>query len=119
VYKFGDVNAIAHDFFQYYRLYHNWDWSNVNAPFNIRLVSCFLVHVFYKLNIFYNTQSAFDYYVQFGFIKQVYFSALLVNFIAVVITSVIIISLINKQIQNKLMALIGGLLYLLGFGTLF
>jgi len=119
VYKFLDPIEIAHDFFQYYRLYNNWDWSNVNAPFNMRLVSSFLVFLFNKIGIYYETATAFDKYLGYGFDKCVYFNAILFNYLCVVTTSTIICISIAKTSNNKLLTFVGGLIYLLGFGTLF
>ncbi len=119
VYKFGDVSDIAHDFFQYYRLYNNWDWSSVNAPFNMRLISAFLVFLQNKIGIYYNTATAFDKYLGYGFDKCVYFNAILFNYLCVVFTSTFIYGILYSELKNKATAFIGGLLYLLGFGTIF
>jgi hypothetical protein len=110
---------LAHDFFQYYRLYKGLDYSNVIAPHNMRLVGAFFVFVFYKLNFFYNTEAAFDAYGSWGFLKQVYFDAVFFNWICVVFTCVIIFKILRKQGLRSLLCLTGGLLYLLGFGTIF
>lgn len=119
VYKFVDVSDIAHDFFQYYRLYNNWDWHNVNAPFNMRLFSSYLVFLQTKLGIYYQTASAFDHYVGYGFNKLVYFNAILFNYLCVVLTSTGIYGILFSELKNRALAFTGGLLYLLGFGTIF
>lgn len=119
VYKFGDPEPIAHDFFQYYYLYKDFDISKVIAPHNMRLAGPFIVHLLYKLNLFYNTASAFDTYTSWGFMKQVYFNALLFNYICVSTTCCLLFYLLKKHTQHILLSFIGALLYLLGFGTLF
>src|ERR1043165_4427803 len=97
VYKFGDPEPISHDFFQYYRLYLNWDVHNVVAPLNMRLVGPFIVHVFYKLNLYYDTDTAFDMYSGWGFLEQVYFNAVLFNWICVALTSVVIYGILTDR----------------------
>ena len=63
VYKFGNPEPLAHDFFQYYRLYKDWDIDNVNAPFNMRLVGAFFVHLLYRCNLYSDTDTAFDAFI--------------------------------------------------------
>lgn len=119
VYKFADPIDIAHDFFQYYRLYNTWDWHNVNAPFNMRLISSFLVFLSGKAGIYYETASAFDKYTGFGFDKSVYFNALFVNYLAVVATSSTLFLITWQHRASILLAFTSGLVYILGFGTIF
>ena len=119
VYKFGDPTIVAHDFFQYYRLYNNWDWADVNAPFNMRLISTFFVFLFNKLGLVYNTETVFDKYVAYGFDKGVYFNAILFNCLCVAATSTVIFQTIKKHLKDNLLAIASGMIYLLGFGTLF
>lgn len=119
VYKFGDPTTIAHDFFQYYRLYSNWDWSNVNAPFNMRLISSFLVFLFNKIGLHYETATAFDHYISYGFDKNVFFNALLFNYLTVVSTSTLIYIMVYKHFNNHALSFGAGTIYLLGFGTIF
>jgi hypothetical protein len=119
VYKFGDPEPLAHDYFQYYWLYKEFDSDKVIAPHNMRLVGAFFVYIFYKLNFFYDTVSAADKYQSWGFLKQVYFDALLFNFLSVAATCTLLFQLLNKQFQNILFSFVGALLYLSGFGTLF
>src|SRR5690606_21863224 len=112
VYKYGDPEPLAHDFFQYYRLYYNWDWHNVNAPFNMRLVGPFFVHLFYELNLFYDTAVAFDKYVSWGFLKQVYFNAVFFNWLSVAATCVVIYQTVQRQLGQVLLSFGSGLLFL-------
>lgn len=119
VYKYGDPEDIAHDFFQYYRLYSYWDWSNVNSPFNMRLVSSFLVYLFNKLNLSYETKIIFDKWAAYGFSKQVFFNAVFFNFLCVVSTATFIFRMCYTQNKKFLLSLLGGAIYLLGFGTIF
>jgi len=119
VYKFGDPEPLAHDYFQYYWLYKEFDSDKVIAPHNMRLVGAFFVYLFYKLNFFYETVSAFDKYQDWGFLKQVYFNALLFNYLSVAATCVVLFQILQRKFQSVLLSFNGTLLYLLGFGTLF
>lgn len=119
VYKYGDPEPLAHDFFQYYRLYKNLDVANVNAPFNMRLVGAAVVRLFYEFNFFYDTETAFDKYQQWGFLKQVYFNAVCFNWLCVVATCTMLYRMIRSGGLPSMFAFLGGLLYLFGFGTLF
>jgi hypothetical protein len=119
VYKFGNPEPLAHDFFQYYWLYKDFDVNRVIAPHNMRLLGAFFVYVFYKLNFYYETASAYDVYVNWGFLKQVYFNAVLFNYLCVVATSTLLYSMVYNQFKNTLLALASGMVFLLGFGTVF
>lgn len=119
VYKFGDPEPLYHDYFQYYWLYKEFDSDKVIAPHNMRLVGAFFVYLFYKLNIFYDTFSAADKYQTWGFLKQVYFDALLFNYLSVAVTCLVLFKLLNKHLKDYALSFIGALLYLLGFGTIF
>lgn len=119
VYKFADPEPLAHDYFQYYWLYKDFDYGRVIAPHNMRLVGAFFVYLLYKLNFFYDTVSAYDTYQDWGFLKQVYFNALLFNYLSVAATCVVLFQILQKQFQSVLLSFNGALVYLLGFGTLF
>lgn len=116
VYKYGHPNFGLKDFHDYYKLYKDMDVASVDAPFNMRLLSSFFVYLFYKAGFHYHTEIVFD---SLGMDKQVFFSAVLFNYLCVVSTCVVIYYMIKDQLKNVLLSFIGGLLYLLGFGTLF
>ena len=116
VYKFGNPKFGANDFFDYYPMYRDLKINGVNAPFNMRLVSSFFVYLLNKMNLHYDTECIFD---QFKLDKQVFFNAILFNYLCVVCTCTIIFRTIAKYFKNVLLAFISGMLYLLGFGTLF
>ena len=119
VYKFGDPEPLAHDYFQYYHLFLGRDVSQVIAPHNMRLAGAFFVHFIYKLNLFYDTACAADKYQSWGFLKQIYFCAIFFNWLCIALTSTLIYKVLFTEIQHRLYAFIGGLIYLLGFGTIF
>jgi len=116
VYKFGSPYFGTNDYFDYYKLYKDWDLKNVDAPFNMRLVSSFFVHVLYKLGLNYDTKIIFE---NNDYDKAVFFNAILFNFICVVSTCLILFRTSLLHFKNKLLAFSAGVLYLLGFGTLF
>lgn len=106
----------TNDFFSYYKLYQNWDIQHIDAPFNMRLLSSFFVFLLNKMGLHYDTICAFD---QFKLDKQVFFNAIFFNYICITTTCVVIYNTINKYFRNPLLSFIAGLIYLLGFGTLF
>lgn len=119
VYKFGDPEPLAHDYFQYYHLFLRLNPAEVIAPHNMRLAGAVCVHLVYKLNIFFNTICTVDKYQSWGFIKQVYFCAVFCNWIFVSLTATMIYKILYRDLLDRIYAFIGGLLYLLGFGTIF
>jgi hypothetical protein len=116
VYKFGNPMYGTNDFFSYYKLYQNWDIQNVEAPFNMRLLSSFFVFLLNKIGLHYDTACAFD---QFQLDKQVFFNAIFFNYLCITSTSVVLYYTIIKHLKSTMLAFISGLIYLLGFGTLF
>lgn len=117
VYKFGTPEFGGLDVYSYYKLYENWDFAAVDSPFNQRLISSFAIYLIHLSGINYNTETAIQ---ALGLNPQVYFSAVLFNFISVILTCLVIYNTIQKFItKDKLVSFIGGLLFLLGFGTLF
>jgi hypothetical protein len=116
VYKFGDPNFGCKDFFDYYPLFKDLDIQAAEAPFNMRLLSSFFVNLFYTMGFGYDTKIAFE----MGALDQrVFFCAIFFNYLCVVTTCVLIYKLLSKAIANNWLSFIGGLVYLLGFGTLF
>jgi hypothetical protein len=116
VYKYGNPEFGTNDFFSYYKLYENWNIKEVDAPFNMRLLSSFFVYVMVKTGLFYDTATAFD---QFGLDKHVFFNAVFFNYLCVVATCLVIFKTSISFYKSYLMGFVAGLIYLLGFGTLF
>src|SRR4051812_31126964 len=116
VYKFGNPEFGTNDFFDYYKLYYNWDIKNVDAPFNMRLLSSFVVYLLNKTGLHYDTMTAFD---KFDLSKQVFFNAIFLNYLYIVSTCAVIFLTVKKHLQNSLLAFTSGLIYLMGFGILF
>lgn len=116
VYKYGDPGFGLKDFFDYYKLYENWDLANVDAPFNMRLLSSFVVYLLNQTGLHYDTEIAFDSY---NLNKQVFFNAVFFNFLCVASTCLLIFTTVRRYIHDILVSFVAGLLYLLGFGTIF
>jgi hypothetical protein len=116
VYKYGSPDFGMKDFYDYYKLYNNWDLEHVDAPFNMRLLSTSFVYLMNKAGLHYNTSVAFT---QTGLDQQVFFNAVLFNYLCITATCSMLFLLLKKYNYNSLLAFSGGALYLLGFGTLF
>src|SRR5436190_6574260 len=116
VYKFGVPDWTANDFLSYYDLYKNWDIHHTEAPFNMRLLSSFFVHLFYRAGLHYDTLTAFD---KFPLDKHVFFDAIFFNYLCIVLTCTVIFYTGLKYLKDSLLSFTAGLVYLLGFGTLF
>lgn len=117
VYKYGTPDFGLKDFFDYYKLYKDWDISAVEAPFNMRLLSSYFVHLLYESGLHYDTAIAFDKFPDLD--KRVFFNAVFFNFICIITTCAVLFTTVKKHFNNNLLAFASGLVYLLGFGTLF
>ena len=116
VYKHGTPDFGLKDFYSYYDLYNNWDIDKVDAPFNMRLLGSFFVYLLHKCGLHYDTLTAFD---KTGLDRQVYFSAVFFNMLCVVSTCSVIYISVKKFFKDVLLSFTAGLIYLLGFGTIF
>jgi hypothetical protein len=116
VYKYGTPDLGLKDFFSYYKLYESWDIDGVDAPFNMRLLSSFIVYLLNKCGLHYDTVIAFD---RFNMSRQVFFNAVFFNMLCVVTTCVLIYMIVERSQRYSLLSFCSGALYLLGFGTIF
>lgn len=116
-YKFGvpDTQGLK-DYQSYYHLYLNWDFDKVASPFNTRVISTYGVYLLSKLGYAYETEINFN---VSGKDKVVFFNALLVNYLSLVLTCFMIYKIIYREFKNKMYAFAIGIGYLLSFGTLF
>lgn len=115
-YKFGSPDFGNIDFYNYYHLYKDWDFSKVASPFNTRIFSSWFIYLIYKSSFFYNSEIAFSN----PLIEQrVFFSAVFFNWISAFLSAYAILILVNKYLQNRLYAFFIGLLFFLGFGIQF
>ncbi len=123
VYKFGDPDIIAHDFYHYYGLYQKFDVVHAKSPFNMRVVGAFFIFLIYKAGFYYDTQTRFDTYANY-MQEEVWFAAVFFNFLMVAGTATLISKLYTRFFEPSskkwtMHALLAGCIYLLGYGTLF
>ncbi len=124
VYKFGDPDQVAHDFYHYYTLYDSFDLKHTKSPFNMRVIGAFFIFLIHKSGLYYDTATRFDDYSTY-MDERVWFAAVFFNFLMVVSTATIVSMLYKlffgqkeKQI-NTMNSLLAGCIYLLGYGTVF
>lgn len=118
VYKHLNLGLGYKDYSHYVNLYSGWNFSKTEAPYNMRLVSSFLVYLMTKLNFFYPTETSFD-TLNAGQDKVAFFCAVFLNYIFLVASSCMLYKLVIKQLKNKFNALFTGVLLILGTGTVF
>lgn len=116
VYKYSSPYVGMIDFFDYYKLYKDMDFHAADSPLNMRLVSSFFIYCMSKAGFFYDTMTQIDHA---PFEKIIYFNAVFFNYLSVVATCVMIYYLARQRGQAVLISFLAGLLYLLGFGTIF
>lgn len=115
-YKNSTLEFGGSDGLMYYKLYSNWDFAAVDSPFNQRLISSWCIYAIHLTGIHYNTQTQI---AGTGIDPQVYFSALLFNFICVVLTCYVITVMVRKRLSvSTLYAVMAGTTFLMGFGTI-
>ncbi len=117
-YKFGYPKFGAADYYSYAILYKDWDFSKIESPYNLKLISCFCIYLMNKAGFYYDAQIVYTtIYPQFD--QHVFFNALFFNYICLVLTCILIYKLVLRFYNNEVYAFLFGLLYLLGFGTIF
>ena len=115
-YKYGTPEFGGSDVYSYYKLYATWDFKSVDSPFNQRLISAWCIHMIHLSGISYNTETAV---AGSNIDPQIYFSALLFNFLCVVATAIVIFKTTEKFLATEVsFNFVSGLVFLLGFGTL-
>jgi hypothetical protein len=104
------------DFYQYSKLYRDMDYTAVDSPLNMRLLSSGCVYLMSKLGYFYETHTAID---GSSIDKLYYFNAILFNYGCVVATCSVIFCIVRERGRGVLFSFVAGMLYLFGFGTIF
>lgn len=117
-YKFSLPDMGGADYFHYLHLYENWDVQHTEAPFNMRLIGSYATYLVHTSGLNYNTETVFA-QVHPELSQQVYFSALLVNYLCVVATAFILFRTLRRMALGLVLSMAGALLFLLGFGTIF
>lgn len=116
VYKYYSPDFGGRDFYFYYPLYKHFDVAHTEAPFNMRLISSFFVFVFSQLGIYYDTMV---HYKNLDIDQTVFFNAILVNWLAVLITCFLIFRhLFTTSSCSILLPLLMSIFYLFSFGTI-
>ena len=116
VYKYSSPYMGMIDFFDYYKLYESMDVHSADSPLNMRLLSSFFVYLLNSTGFSYNTVTQID---TAPFQKSIYFNAVFLNYIWVVLTCFLIYKLGKERKQSEILSLFVATLYLLGFGTIF
>ncbi len=117
IYKFGVLLKGYDDANSYLILFRDLDPKGVPAPFNMRLISPILIHLLHGTGLFYITECAIDAFPAVD--KSYYFSNIFFNFICVTLTCHSIFLTFSKLGFSKVLSFLSGVLYLLGFGTIF
>lgn len=116
-YKFGVLLQGYKDAESYLKLYENLRSPDVEAPFNMRLISATIVHLMDKAGLMYYTECSIDAYPQFD--KSLFFNNIFLNFFCIALTSYSLFMMFVRLGFNQLFSFLSGVIYLLGFGTLF
>lgn len=117
VYKFGILTGGYEDAKSYLKLFVDFRDPNVPCPFNMRLLTPILVNLLHKTGLFYNTECAIDAFPQYD--KTYFFSNVFFNFICVTLTSFSLFLTFTKLGFSRVISFLSGVLFLLGFGTIF
>lgn len=117
-YKYTLPDMGGADYFHYLHLYESWDLESTEAPFNMRILGSYGTYVLNQLGLHYNTETVFA-AAHPELSQQVFFNALLFNYLCVVLTSLVIYYTAKRSGLDHMRSFIGALVFLLGFGTLF
>jgi hypothetical protein len=116
-YKFGSPDTSGQrDYFDYYPLYSEMDYTQTEAPYNMRLFSTSLVYLLGKTGIDYQVEINFkDEKVE----RHVYFQAIVIHFFGAILTALFVFLMLEYLNKDYIVAWICGALYLIQYGTLF
>jgi len=117
-YKYTLPDMGGADYFHYLHLYENWDVEHTEAPFNMRIVGSYGTHLFNKAGLHYDTETVFA-TVHPELSQQTFFNALFFNYLCVLVSAFVMFHTAKARLNNSLLAFIGSLVFLLGFGTVF
>ncbi len=117
VYKFGVLLMGYDDVKSYLKLYENLNNPEVPSPFNMRLISATIIHYMDKAGLMYNTECSIDMFPLVN--KRIFFNSIFFNFFCITATSFSLFLVFVKLNFSRIMAFCAGVVYLLGFGTIF
>ena len=123
VFKFGNPDNIAHDFYHYYPLYDDFDFIKSPPPFNMRCIGAFFIYLIHQTISYPDTETVFQ-YNPFGFKESVWFSAVFFNYLILAATALLIFlcyrsSFHQNNQKSTVYGLMAALLFYFGYGILF
>lgn len=116
-YKFYLPSVAGTDFYQYYNMYLNpLDFDQAKAPFIYRQFSAVITNIIYELGIYYPNGIS---YSDPKYKQELFFSALFSNYIALLLTAIVVSSIVNLKTDGRLLLapIVAGLLCFLSFFT--
>ena len=117
VYKFGVLLGGYEDAKSYLKLFDDLNSKEVPSPFNLRLLNSAIINLIHRSGLFYSTECAIDAFPSVD--KTYFFSNILNNFICITLTSFSLFIVFIKLQFSRALSFLAGVLYLLGFGTIF
>jgi len=117
VYKFGVLLGGYEDAKSYFKLFDDLNSKEVPSPFNLRLLSSAIINLLHRTGLVYNTECAIDAFP--GVDKSYFFTNVIYNFLCVSVTCFSLFTVFVKLGFSKSLSFLAGVLYLLGFGTIF
>jgi hypothetical protein len=117
-YKYTLPDMGGADYFHYLHLYEDWDIEHTEAPFNMRMLGSFGTYMMNKAGLHYDTETVFA-SVHPELSQQTFFNALFFNYLCVLLTAFVVYKTLISSVKNAILAFIGSLIFLLGFGTVF
>jgi hypothetical protein len=98
-YKYYIPDYGGNDFFEYYPMYlHPFNYQVAESSWVYRQLTALAVHVVWKMGIFYDTTIAFS---TPGYDKHVFFAAIFTNYIALLITALVVTYSAQKICAEK------------------
>ena len=98
-YKYYIPDLGGNDFFEYYPMYlHPFNYHVADSSWVYRQLTAAVVHVVWKMGIFYDTTIAFS---TPGYDKHVFFAAIFTNYIALLITALVVTYSAQKICSEK------------------
>lgn len=95
-YKFHTPEFGASDYYRYYQMYlHPLDLGAADAPFVLRQLQAVIVNALYEAGLDYDTEIAFS---AEGYARGVFFSALVVNSVSVVLAAALLGGHLQRQV---------------------
>jgi hypothetical protein len=114
-YKYYVPDLGGNDFYAYYLMYLDpFNYDVAKSSFVYRQLTALLVHLVWKLGIFYDTTIAFS---KEGYDKRVFFAAIFTNYIALTIVAIVVTYTTEKLCiqKDEALSILSGLFCFFGF----